>query len=156
MLQKNAERLFLEAGVAKLQPLLAAHGFEYESGEQSVSSGGPFATGFFRREKLEIGLVVRDRNSLGCPNYSEGHGYVGHANLFWELGRAGEMKLVPDDFLSYKSKDGGDSFDALLADFEEVILPALKESQAYFSSALARAHKKFQDKLRGKANRDAG
>jgi hypothetical protein len=149
--QRNNERLFLEAGVAKLKPLFTSHGFEYSSGDQAVSSGGPFATGFFRRDKLEIGLIVRDGNRLGCPNYSEGHGYASHGDVFWALGRAGEARLVPADFLFYKARDGGDSFDALQQDFEQVILPALQHSPDGFSAAIARAHRKFQNELRGKS-----
>ena len=142
---------FLEAGVAKLEPLLTSFGFEYGSGDGAVSSGGPFATGFFRRGKLEIGLIVRNGDQLGCPSYSEGRGYASHTDIFWALGRAGEARLIPSDFLSYKASDGGDSFDALFADFEHVILPTLQESPDSFSAALARAHRKSQDELRGKS-----
>ncbi len=157
--QNNAERLFLDKGIAKLQPLLTAHGFEWDSGVQAISSGGPFANGFFRKGKLEIGLVVRDKKHLGCPSYSEGYGYAGHEDLFWALGHEGEMRLVHDyvegkpsyaQSLHYKAKDGGDPFDAFLFDLEQVILPALKASQTEFSAALARAHKKFQKSLSGK------
>jgi hypothetical protein len=148
MPSQEDSRRFLEAGVAKLQPLLTSLGFESGS-DGGVSSGGPFATGYFRRGKLEIGLIVRNGDQLGCPNYSEGRGYASHTDMFWALGRAGEARLIPGDSLSYKASDGGDPFDALFADFEQVILPALQESPDTFSAALARAHKKFQDNLRG-------
>ena len=150
--QETRERLSLNRGIAKLQPLLAEYGFQYEPGDQAVSSGGAFATGFFRRGKLEISLIVRFGDQLGGPNYSEGAGYAGHTDMFWALGRAGEATLVPSDSLSFKARDGGDAFEALLTDFETIILPALQESPNDFSAALARAHRKFQDKLRGKSS----
>lgn len=148
--QNNIECNYLEIGVAKLRPLLVADGFKYYSGDQAASSGGSFATGFFRKGNLEIGLIVRNRKQLGCPNYSEGHGYAGHTDLFSALGRQEEQNLVAGDYLSYQAKDGGDPFDALFTDFEQVILPALRKSPIDFSAAISRAHKMFQNSLRGK------
>ena len=143
----DIERANLKRGFERLQLLLGAHGFVYYPGDQSVSSGGPFATGHFRRGEFEIGLIVRNNDQLGCPNYSEGHGYAGHDDLFWALGRQGEAQLVPGEFVSYIAKDGGDSFTALEYDLKHVILPALERSPTEFSGAFARAHKKFQDSL---------
>lgn len=136
---------FLEARVGKLRALFTLYGFEYGWGG-GVSSGGPFGTGYFRRGKLEISLIVRG-DQLGCPCYAEGKGGADHTNMFWALGRAGEAQLIPGEFISYKAKDGGDAFDALFADFEQVILPALQESPENFSAAIARARKKFLDEL---------
>jgi hypothetical protein len=144
------ESVFLSAGVERLRPLLEGVGFSYQPGDEAASSGGPFATGFFRRGDLEIGLIVRDRNRLGCPNYSVGHGYAGHADLLWALGRDGQGRLV-EGFTSYAATDGGDPFLAFEADLRDIILPALKESEVNFRRAVARAHRKFQDKLRGKS-----
>ena len=107
-MRENVEQSFLETGVARLLPLMATRGFMYEGGEQAVSSGGPFATGFFRRGKLEIGLIIRNKNQFGCPNYSEGRGYAGHEDLFWALGHDRELNLIPGDFFSYKARKGGD------------------------------------------------
>jgi hypothetical protein len=90
-----------------------------------------------------------DRDQLGCPNYSEGHGYAGHAGMFRELGKTGNERLIQGGRLSFRARDGGDPFDALLADFDEVILPALRQSPDKFSEALARDHRKFQDELGG-------
>lgn len=145
---KSDERAFLDRGVRKLRALRKQHGFEYEPGEYSTARS--FATGFFRRGKLEIGLIVRSKDRLGCPNYSEGHGYAGHEDLFWALGQEGEAWLREGEFLSYHARDGGDPFRALKHDLEAVILPALEDSPKDFSKALARAHRKFQDSLSGR------
>jgi hypothetical protein len=148
----SAERTYLAVGIEKLETLLKEYGFDYYPGDQAVSSGGRFALGFFRRGNLEIGLIVRHQNELGCPNYSEGgEGYAGHDDLFWALGKEGESMLVPGQDLAYVARDGGDPFDALLSDLEHVILPAIQKSDADFSRARARAHKKFQDQLRGRS-----
>ncbi|MFN8177509.1 MAG: hypothetical protein U0167_06265 [bacterium] len=113
-----------------------------------MSSGGAFAAGWFRRGDLEIGLIVRDRCQLGCPNYSEGRGHAGHHDLFWALGRDGEARLVPGAFLSCASRDGGDPFLALETDLIDVILPALESSEPDFRNAIARAHERFETRLR--------
>ncbi|RYG87658.1 MAG: hypothetical protein EON58_20560 [Alphaproteobacteria bacterium] len=149
MSHQSSEREFLRYGVLKLRPILAPAGFMYFSGEVAVSSGGPFATATFRRRNLEIGLIVRDRDSLGCPSYFEGDGYAGHSDLIEALGMKGKAHLVPGDQVAYRSADGGDPFDALLADLQEVILPALERSHAAFSSAIVRAHAKWLDQLHG-------
>jgi hypothetical protein len=88
---------------------------------------------------LQIGLIVRDRIALGCPNYSAGRGYAGHHHLIWALGAEGKEQLVPAEGLSFKSRAGGDSFEALHHDLELIVLPALDASEAQFLASLGRA-----------------
>jgi len=152
MARQSDESAFLSAGVEKLRPLLEEQGFQYDPGHTGVSSSGPFATGHFRRGDVEIGLIVRHRNELGSPNYSEGRGYAGHEGLFWALGRDGEARLVPGEYDSYIAGDGGNPFDALETDLRGVILPALRTSEVDFRSAIARAYRRFQDRLRGSSD----
>jgi len=143
--RSTPESTNLAVGVKKLRPLFAEHGFRYAPDHHGVSHGGQFATGVFRRGRLKIELIVRNRDELGCPNYTEGQGYVGHDDVFWALGREGEAQLVLGGWLSFRAKDGGDPFDALLVDLERVVLPALQRSQADFSAAIARAFRKSLD-----------
>lgn len=140
--RRSAERTSLDAGVKKIRPLLAEYGFEYVPGDEAVSSGGPFAVALFRRGDLEIGLIVRDGNDLGCPNYGEGQMHVGHSNLIWTLGHAGEEELVESSWTSYIAKSGGDPFVALRSDLRKIILPELRKSESGFRLALARAREK--------------
>ncbi len=143
----KAERATLDAGVEKLRPGLSSRGFEYSMGDQAVSSGGPFAVGFFRRGMLEIGLIVRDRIALGCPNYSSGHGSAGHHHLIWALGAEGKEHLAPGKWLSFEARTGGDPFEALRHDLEAIVLPALDESEAQFLASLGRAIDKARVEL---------
>ena len=145
----NAESKILRAGVAKLTPALGRSGFHVDWGDEGVSSGGSFATCFFRKGAVEIGLIVRAPGELGCPNYSIGDGYAGHGDLLWALGHAGEGKLVSGDFLSYHAVDGGDPFDALLHDLITFVLAAYA-SPGHLENAITRAHKKGMDALFGR------
>lgn len=81
-----AERILLEDGLQAIRSLLESRGFKYSTGSEAVSSAGPFATGTFQRGSLQIGFIVRNGDALGCPNYTDGHGYVGHTDLAWALG----------------------------------------------------------------------
>jgi hypothetical protein len=137
----------MDAGVEKLRALLTAHGFDYDAGHDGSASGGPFAISYFRRGSLEIALIVRNRTELGCPNYSEGKGFAGHSDMVWALGYEGKAQLVSGEWLSFVAKDGGNPFDALRADLELLVLPALQESESTFRLALRRAVKKFQESL---------
>jgi len=135
----TAERATLEAGIERVRAALGARGFEYSRGDQAVSSGGPFAVGFFRRGNLEIGLIVRDSVALGGPNYSVGRGYAGHHHLIWALGAEGTEQLVAGDSVSFKARTGGDAFEAFRHDLESIVLPALDASEARFLVSLGRA-----------------
>jgi len=134
-----AERTALEAGAARLRPLLGSFGFAYVPGYDGCSGGGPFAVSYFRRELLEIGLIVRQQAKLGCPNYSVGEGWVGHEDLLAVLGHDGRARLVPGEWPAWVAADGGDGFAALRADLEDPILPALREPPARYRIVLARA-----------------
>jgi hypothetical protein len=138
----NHEQEALRRGVQRLTPTLTAHGFQYTDGDQAVSSGGPFAVGFFRRGPLELGLIIRSRDRLGCPNYSVGHGYAGHGSLVWALGADGTERLIEVEHVHMKDRDGGDGFDALLEDLETIILPTLCASEDRFRDALDCARRK--------------
>jgi hypothetical protein len=58
----------LDGIAGRPRPLLEPLGFTFDHGDQAVSSGGPFATGFFSRGPFHIELIVRD-DRLGLPNY---------------------------------------------------------------------------------------
>ena len=139
----------MDAGVAKLMPLLSSYGFSLASSDTGSSSGGRFATATFSKENFEIGLIVRFGSELGCPNYSEGHGYAGHGGLISAIDSDAQPRLVPNGPISYCAVDGGDPFDALMHDLERTILPSLKNDSAAFRVSLARAHGRCQRQLKG-------
>ncbi len=136
------EHQFLEAGLANLLPLLAAHGFSRVDSAGGVSSAGPFAAVTLRRGTIELGLIVRDRVRLGCPNYSAGGGYVGHTEVLKALDPERRPALVEDAWFHFKATDGGDPFEALLADLSEVVLPAIANDEERFRRILADAFRR--------------
>ena len=141
------ERTYFAAGVEKLRSALVTRGFVSESEAPAVSSAGIVAVGYFRKNDIEIGLIVRSESRLGCPNYTLGHGYAGHADLVWALGHAGQEQLVEGEWLAYVARSGGDPFGALRADLEHIVLPTLDRSEAEFRAAVAAAVQRAQSRL---------
>ena len=147
MNSSNPARRVLEAGLATIRPLFDVRRFSV-----TVKDGqghGRHAIATFRREKLEIGLIVRiaeNRGYLGCPNYSEGAGYVGHGEVIAALGHAGEERLVKGEYLEFRDRSSGDPFDALRSDLEQIVFPELDSSSMQFSAALARALQQLREK----------
>lgn len=138
----------LDAGVQQLLPLLSSYGFSRKASHTGSSSGGPYATATFVCDKLEIGLIVRFKSELGCPNYTEGKGFAGHSRLIAKLNQDYEPSLVSDGSgITYCSADGGDAFLALRDDLDKLILPAFRDAPEAFSDALVRAHKEFMRRL---------
>ena len=135
----SPESKVLSAGVKHLDESLAERGFTYRSGAKAHSSGGPFATGHFRKGDIEIGLIVRNKSQLGCPNYSIGNGYAGHQDVVTALGYSGQEELVEGEFLEFIARNGGDPFEALRSDLNRLILPQLDRGEAAFRESLGRA-----------------
>lgn len=130
-------------------PLLSLHGFSHDLDTSGSSSGGRYAAVTFIRNNLEIGLIVRSQAKLGCPNYSLGHGYVGHASVMTEIDSECKLRLVCDEFHSYIAVDGGDPFDALKSDLERYLLPLLSNDPDTLDAAITRAVRTFQRELNG-------
>jgi len=142
MSTRTLELETLTSGIAMLQPILTIYGFSVALPNTGSSSGGRFATVEFAHNSLVIGLIVRFAIRLGCPNYTEGHGYTAHDTLISELKTDTPQMLVPDDMLSYKAVDGGNPFAALAHDLSEIVFPSLASDPDGFSSALARSHRR--------------
>jgi hypothetical protein len=149
MAEQSPEFITLNDGIAKLMPLLSTHGFSRESPDLGSSSAGRFAAVTLKRDNLEIGLIVRFGTKLGCPNYTLGNGYAGHARVMMELNPECQPKLVPDDSISYCAVDGSDPFDALKFDLETYLLPILSNDSDGLNAAVARAATAFQRELKG-------
>jgi len=148
------ERRTLEDGIELIEGLLRSYGFErYPSDDDGVSSGGSFATCEFRRDDLEFGLIVRHQTKLGCPNYSEGKGYAGHQDMIRHLGKAGSERLVAGEFLSFEDRLGGNPFQALKYDLQEILLPTLQQAEAEFRAAIRKAHGERMRSLGAKGNK---
>jgi hypothetical protein len=136
---------FFERGIAGLRGRFATRGFTYLPGTHGISSGGRFTNATFRRAVLEIGLVARDGNQLGCPNYSVGNGYAGHTAVIWALGGAGTEELIAGPGLTFVARNGVDPFAAFVADLDTLILPAFDRSEQAFHGIVAAAVQHVRD-----------
>lgn len=148
--RRSPEAKALAAGVELLNPLLMKAGFTYRLGNSAASSGGPFANGYFTRDEIEIGLIVRNECRLGVPVYTRGHGYANHDRVLAALGLESRSSLTQPDHFTFDARDGGDPFRALHDDFRDLIIPVLERSAADFDKAVDHAVREFQNQLRGK------
>ena len=149
--RRSPDAKALVAGVELLEPLLKKTGFSYRAGDSAASSGGPFASGFFIRGDIELGMIVRNEGRMGVPNYSRGHGYASHHRVLAALGVEEKSMLIQPDHFAYSAKNGGNTFQALYEDLRDLIIPVLERSEDEFCAAIDTAVKEFQERLRGKS-----
>lgn len=115
----------LESIVEFSRPVLLKNGFTYIPGQSSSSSGGAFANGFFKSDKIEIGLIVRG-NNLGAVNYSVEKGNISHDDMFIITNKEEEKRLWYDEDQNKSYTLENESLqEAFLLDIEKVILPYL-------------------------------
>ena len=69
----------LRIGARELAPFLEPHGFEFVQTNAGPSSGGPFASGKYRRGDRRLALHVR--GSLGLVTYHVGGSQLTHTDL---------------------------------------------------------------------------
>ena len=147
----RTSRAVLDDIAARLGSLLEPLGFAFAPGDQAVSSGGPFATGFFSRAPFHIELIVRD-DRLGLPNYrwDPAEWTAGHFDLVHALGRDAETHLLwePSGYQVVGS-NGEAAVDGLIADLAGIILPVLQADPDALRVAITTAHARFQRRLGG-------
>jgi F0F1-type ATP synthase assembly protein I len=123
----------------KLNPILNGLGYVFEHSADGISSGGPFAAGFYANQEKKIGLIYRASAGLGSVNYEYGNGEIGtsHGDLMRYLGKKDVSKLSYDasKFLSY-SKDGGSVVDALLYDIQNFSKDLLISTDEQFAKTM--------------------
>jgi hypothetical protein len=132
----------LAAVVARLDPILNPLGFTFCIEHSAVNSGGPFENGFYLRQPISIGLIVRG-DKLGCPNYVWNEFHTGHDDLIERLGRVSESVLRFDrafDKWELITTDGSDVVDAFITDLEIIILPTISNAPDLFRQAVVEAH----------------
>jgi hypothetical protein len=132
----------------QLARILGPRGFEFGLDDAGVSSGGQFATGFFVRASIRMGLIVR-RFGLGCPNYVYKNTFAGHVELISVLDKNKTSHAHFDKTrMVLESRAGGNVIDALIADLTETVLPALDASEEEFGKAILVAHARYMERLR--------
>jgi hypothetical protein len=125
-----------------LNPVLNPLGYSFESDGYAVTSGGPFASGFFVNGEKKIGLIYRSFSGLGSVNYECRQSAVSHSDLMRYLGKEEESKLKYDSkkFSSY-ARDDGDVLGALMHDIQSFEIEMLTGSSEQFYRALHKINK---------------
>lgn len=136
----------LRNAAAELRPLLEPLGFEFEI-EQSAQGHLPFASGFFVRGEIKIGLIYRVDHKLGAVIYENSATNTSHDELLSLLGLSSEQHLRYDERSSEsKAVEGDDPLAALRADLS--MLAALLNDQALLSRSILAARTKGDQEWR--------
>jgi hypothetical protein len=103
--------------VLKLDPVLNPYGFVFELESNGFSSLGFFASGYYKRLPIQIGLIYR--HCLGSVNYEWDEFNMSHTDYMEYLGHAHDCKLIYNEggFESV-ARDGGSPTIALIYDLE--------------------------------------
>jgi hypothetical protein len=108
-------------------------GFTFVYEGNSISSGGPFATGFFSDDKLKIGLIFRG-NEFGQVIYETSYSNISHDMIMEFLGKSKEQKLFDYmgksiDFERNINCNGFNKIgEAFLNDFSNTIWPYISKT----------------------------
>jgi hypothetical protein len=135
----------LRGTAADLRSLLEPLGFEFHF-DQAVRGHQAFATGFFVRGDLKIGLIYRDTTSgitLGSVNYENDTTNVSHDQLMSWLGVVARQRLRYNEATSASvAADGGSVIDALRADL--VTLSSVLSDEVMLGQAIGEARRKAE------------
>jgi F0F1-type ATP synthase assembly protein I len=141
---------YLIEGNQRLDPILSPLGYVFEISENGISSGGPFAAGFYKNGNKKIGLIYRSISGLGSVVYEDDQNGASHRDLMGYLVKddASKLKLDPQGFSAYSS-DGGDVFAALADDIQNFGLEFLSSSEDQFKKTLKviKSHNRVPDSV---------
>lgn len=140
----------LLGGAKLLATVLSPLGFEFRDEYVASSSGGAFANGYFESRDLRIGLIVR-RNGLGAIVHESGEYQAEHTELLHALGFGNRIACeYQDSSMRTVAKNGGNAFEAVRADLEQLLLPLWRESPEAVSSEIRRIREASLARLFGK------
>ena len=127
----------LLAGVEKVGPILNPIGFMFEISGVGVSSGGPFASGFYSKGEKGIGLIYRSGPGLGAVIYEYDQLGILHTDLMKHLGKSdvSMLKYSARKFASF-SREKENVFEALAYDIQNFALEFLNSNDAEFKSII--------------------
>jgi hypothetical protein len=136
MSPEECQKLLL-TGIEKINPILNPLRFAFEISGSGVSSGGPFASGFYSNGEKVIGLIYRSGSGLGAVIYQYRQLNIIHDDLmnYLEKSDVSKLKFSGRRFASV-SKDGGDPFDALASDIQNFALEFLDSNDSDFEGIL--------------------
>jgi hypothetical protein len=101
----------LTAGAHLLEPIVVPHGFVFDLQNEGLSSGGPFASGVFRRANRSLELHFR--YSLGFVSYRVGALMISHTDYARAVRATGVLE--PSSYPGF-SRDPLDGFRHLALD----------------------------------------
>jgi hypothetical protein len=138
-------RKALGEAVTRLQPVLQPLGFNFD-GSESGQAHMPFAAGFFIGDAMKIGLIFRQRGTLGSVNYENEVSNMSHDDLLRSLGAQDRQRLIYDDAaMASRAKDGGDPLDALVYDWRELVGERLTDRELMSESIAASLRKRLEE-----------
>jgi len=124
----------LKMGSDVISDLMLSHGFVFVLTSTGVGSGGPFATGEFRRGNRILELHFR--YSLGLVTYRVGGLELSHEDYMWSV--VGQRFATQYPGFSADPMDG---FRRLLVDLSEHCVDFLSGSDSEFIGYVERARK---------------
>jgi hypothetical protein len=124
----------LQEGCHILEPLLRAHGFQFEEGRSGASAGGHFASGAYVRANRRLELHFR--HSLGLVRYRVGDRTLDHETYMWvKLGKKGGNRYPGF------SDDPLDAFRHLCHDLDSYAVEFLSGEDEAFERVVAEAER---------------
>ncbi len=126
----------------RLNPVLNPLGYVFQMAGSGVSSGGPFAAGFYLNGERQIGLIYRATSGLGSVNYKYDQFTISHDGLMQYLGKLNfsKLKYDPKKWSSY-GDNGGNVVDAFLYDIQNYETDFLASSDEQFAKVLREVSK---------------
>ena len=136
----TAEQTELERIAKQLAPSLEPVGFTFHHDTFGVSSGGSFASGYYVRARLSLGLIVRTR--LGMVTYEADERSIGHDDLMNALGHANDSEFMFNRVaMEAFGRGGQDPVLALLHDLDCYVRPLLEADDSVLIGLIDAGHR---------------
>ena len=143
----TAEQTELERIAKRLAPTLEPVGFAFRHDKRGVSSGGPFASGYYVRGPLSLGLIVRRR--LGMVTYEANERSIGHDDLMIVLGHENDSEFMfSQTAMEAVGRSGQDPVSALLHDLDRYVRPLLEADDSVLIGLIDAGHRERMRRFR--------
>ncbi len=139
----------------ELEPVFSKLGYHFSFADTGVSSGGPFANGFFYGPACRIGLIWRSGSGLGGVSYEADDVVCGHDELLTELGVAQAAWFRFDqERWAPKPKKGHTLTEALTHDIEAFLAELLSKNKSAFIPLARKARERTLVQIFGERGKD--
>lgn len=152
--EKECKQALL-AAAKELEPVFSKLGYSFSFDDTGVSSGGPYATGFFYGSACRVGLIWRSGSGLGGVNYEVGKISCGHDELLVELGVAqASWFKFNEKQMAVKPKKGHTPTEALAHDIQVFLADSLRMKQEEFLPLVQKARERWIIQVFGERGKD--